>query len=149
MSRLVAYARISSTLIMLLSPPPLPLVIVVEDDPASRKSLGRVLRLGGFDAVMYASAEEFLGATHESFSSGPSGPVAMLLDLQLPGLSGLDLQRRLRREGSRLPIIVITANAHAGIREEVERIGCLAYLQKPCDGRTILALLRSLETALP
>jgi len=126
-----------------MSPPPLPLVIVIEDDPASRKSLGRVLRLGGFDAAMFASAEEFLGATLEA------PPVGMLLDLQLPGLSGLDLLRRLRAEGSRLPIIVITANTHPGVREEAVRLGCLAYLQKPCDGRTILTLLRSLETASP
>jgi FixJ family two-component response regulator len=119
-------------------------VLVVEDDPASRKSLGRVLRLGGFDAAMFASAEEFLQTRPDA---PPVSPIGMLLDLQLPGMSGLDLHRRLRAEGSRLPIIVITANAQAGIREQVERLGCLAYLQKPCDGETILSLLRSLETA--
>ncbi len=117
-----------------------PLVVVVEDDPASRKSLERVLHVGGFDAAMFASAEEFLSSTRDSSAIG------MLLDLQLPGLSGVDLQRRLRREGSTLPIIVITANVDTRIREEVERLGCLAYLSKPCDGRTILALLRSLVT---
>ena len=115
-----------------------PLVIVVEDDPASRKSLGRVLDAGGFDAAIFASAEEFLTATLAS------APIGMLLDLQLTGMSGLDLQRRLRNEESDLAIIVITANVDSRIREEVERLGCLAYLSKPCGGDTILALLRSL-----
>ena len=114
------------------------LVVVVEDDPASRRSLGRVLRVGGYDAVMFPSAEEFLSATLQST------PIALLLDLQLAGLSGLDLQRHLRAAGSRLAIIVLTANVDARVREEVERLGCLAYLSKPCNGRTILTLLRSL-----
>jgi FixJ family two-component response regulator len=125
-----------------LMPPPL--VIVVEDDPASRRSLGRVLRQGGFDAAMFASAEEFLDAPPGSF---PAPPVGLLLDLRLPGMSGLDLQRRLRAGGSELPIIVVTANTQAGVREEVERLGCVAYLPKPCDGDTILSLLRSLDPA--
>jgi FixJ family two-component response regulator len=123
-----------------VTPPasPEPLVVVVEDDPASRKSLGRVLRAGGFDAAMFASAEEFLSAT-----KGLS-PIALLLDLQLPGLSGLDPQRRLRSEGSTLPIVVITAHDDSRVREDVERLGCLAYLAKPCNSATILALLRPL-----
>jgi FixJ family two-component response regulator len=118
---------------------PPPLVIVVEDDAASRKSLGRVLRLGGFDAAMFSSAEEFLDASLES------PPVGLLLDLQLPGMSGIDLQRRLRAEGSTIPIIVVTANLQASVREEAERLGCLAYLSKPCDGEAILSLLRSID----
>jgi FixJ family two-component response regulator len=123
---------------------PPPLVIVIEDDAASRRSLGRVLRLGGFDAAVFASAEEFLDAPPASF---PAPPVGLVLDLQLPGMSGIDLQRRLRAEGSTLPIIVVTASAQAGAREEVERLGCLAYLSKPCDGDTILSVLRSLDAS--
>jgi FixJ family two-component response regulator len=119
---------------------PRPLVVIVEDDPASRKSLERVLRMGGFDAAMFASAEEFFA------SALRAPPIGMLLDLQLVGLSGLDLQRRLRTEGSTLPIIVITAQEDPRFREEAERLGCMAYLSKPCNGATILALLRSLVT---
>ncbi len=133
--RTIRYDRVVTT-----PAPAGPLVVVVEDDPASRKSLERVLHVGGFDAAMFASAEEFLSSALESSAIG------MLLDLQLPGLSGVDLQRRLRTEGSTLPIIVITANVDVRIREEVERLGCVAYLSKPCDGHTILALLRSLVT---
>jgi DNA-binding response OmpR family regulator len=78
-----------------------------------------------------------------------ASPIAMLFDLQLPGASGLDLQRRLRSEGSMLPIIVITADDQARNRDEANRFGCPAYLLKPCEGATTLRLLRSIPTAAP
>jgi len=113
----------------------MPLVVVIEDDPASQKTLARVLRAGGYEAATYASAEEFL-------SSPPhSTPIGLLLDVHLGGMSGLDLQRRLRNEGSTLPVIIITAFDDARGREQAERLGCVAYLRKPCAAETILSLL--------
>jgi FixJ family two-component response regulator len=119
-----------------------PFVVLVEDDPASRKSLARLLRLGGFDALTFGSADEYLASTPREPSV-----VAMLLDLQLPGTSGLELQRKLRAEGSTLPIIIITAQENPAWRDEAEHLGCVAYLSKPCDGRTILKLLEGLRAA--
>jgi len=116
---------------------PTPLVAVVEDDPSSRTSLGRVLRAGGFETAIYASAEEFL-------SSPPAAPICLLLDIQLGGLSGLDLQRRLKARGSSVPFIAITAFDDEHTREEAEALGCVAYLRKPCEGHTIVELIRSL-----
>jgi FixJ family two-component response regulator len=116
----------------------MPLVAVVEDDPASQKTLARVLRAGGYEAALYASAEEFL------CSPPQSSPIALLLDVHLSGMSGLDLQRRLRNEGSTIPVIIITAFDDARGRELAERVGCVAYLRKPCEAETILALLRRL-----
>jgi FixJ family two-component response regulator len=114
------------------------LVVVVEDDPGSRKTLARVLRAGGYEAAMYASAEEFL-------SSPPtSTPLGLLLDVHLGGMSGLDLQRRLKLEGSTVPVIIITAFDDARSRKEAEELGCVAYVRKPCEAETILTLLRSL-----
>jgi FixJ family two-component response regulator len=117
----------------------MPLVVVIEDDPASQKTLARVLRAGGYDAATYDSAEEFLA------SPPRSSPIGLLLDVHLGGMSGLDLQRRLRKEGSTLPIIIITAFDDARSRDQAERLGCVAYLRKPCEAETILSLLRRLE----
>src|SRR5262245_17609226 len=118
----------------------LPLVVVIEDDPASQKTLARVLRAGGYEAAIYGSAEEFL--------STPPGaaPIGLLLDLHLGGMSGLELQRRLRTEGSTIPVIIITAFDDDRSREQAERFGCLAYLRKPCEAKTVLAVLHRLRT---
>ena len=116
----------------------MPLVVVVEDDFASQKTLARVLRAGGFDSLIYSSAEDFLTSPPESRAIG------MLLDVHLGGMSGLELQRQLRKQGSTLPVIILTAFDDAGGREQAERLGCVAYLRKPCEASTILSLLRDL-----
>jgi FixJ family two-component response regulator len=113
----------------------MPLVVVIEDDPASQKTLARVLRAGGYEAATYGSAEEFLSCPPRS------APIGVLLDVHLGGMSGLDLQRRLKNEGSTLPVIIITAFDDARSREQAERLGCVAYLRKPCEAETILTLL--------
>ena len=118
---------------------PLPLVVVVvEDDASSRTSLGRVLRAGGFQPAVYPSAEEYLDAPpHDA-------PFCLLLDIQLGGLSGLELQRRLQTRGSRVPFIAITAFDDDEARLEAEALGCLGYLRKPCEAQAIIHLIRSL-----
>jgi FixJ family two-component response regulator len=121
----------------------MPLVVVIEDDSASRRTLGRLLRAGGYEAAIYGSAEEFL-------SSPPTlSPIGLLLDLHLGGMSGLDLQRQLRQEGSTIPVIIITAFDDARSREQAERLGCVAFLRKPCEAETILTLLRRLARDPP
>ena len=115
-----------------------PLVAVVEDDPDAQKTLARVLRTGGYEAALYESAEEFLSCPPTS------SPIGLLLDVHLTGMSGLDLHRRLRDAGSTIPVIIITALDDLRSREQAERLGCVAYLRKPCEAETILALLRRL-----
>jgi FixJ family two-component response regulator len=68
----------------------------------------------------------------------------MLLDVHLSGMTGLDLQRRLKDEGSTIPVIIITALDDVRSREQAEGLGCVAYLRKPCEAETILALLSRL-----
>jgi FixJ family two-component response regulator len=114
-----------------------PLVVVIEDDAAERKALGRVLRAGGFATAAYASAEEF-----QAFPPARR-PICLVLDVRLGGMSGLDLQRRLNAESSTVPVIVVTAHDDPGIRSEAERLGCRAYLRKPFEARSLLELLRS------
>ena len=116
----------------------MPLVVVVEDDLASQKTLARVLRAGGYQPAIYTSAEDFLSSPPESRAIG------MLLDVHLGGMSGLELQRKLRKEGWTLPVIIITGFDDAASREQAERLGCVAYLRKPCEATTILGLLRDL-----
>src|SRR5262245_45643848 len=118
----------------------MPVVVVIEDDPASLKTLARVLHAGGYEAALYASAEEYL-------SSPPkSSPIGLLLDVNLGGMSGLDLQRRLKDSGSTIPVIIITAFDNERSRQQSERLGCVAYLRKPCAAETILALLGQLAS---
>jgi FixJ family two-component response regulator len=114
-----------------------PLVVVVEDDPATLKALGRVLRAGGFDTATYSSAEAFLDAPPAR------APACLLLDNHLGGMSGLDLQRNLRARGSTVPVIVMTAVDDRRIRNEAYRIGCAGCLDKGDDIDVLLKLLRS------
>jgi FixJ family two-component response regulator len=115
-----------------------PLVAIVEDDPATLKALGRVLRAGGFETAAYSSAEAFL-------ASPPSrAPACLLVDVQLGGMSGLDLQRDLRARGSTVPVIVMTAFEDRHVRSEAYRIGCAGCVDKGDDIDVLLKLLRSI-----
>jgi FixJ family two-component response regulator len=114
-----------------------PLIVIVEDDAATLKALGRALRAAGFETSGYASAEAFLA------SQPAHGAHCMIVDIQLGGMSGLDLQRKLKAHGSQVPIIVMTAFDDVHIREEASRIGCLAYLDKATDLDVLVNLIRS------
>jgi FixJ family two-component response regulator len=116
----------------------LPLVVVVEDDLATSAAVGRVLRAGGFDTLIYSSAEAFLE------SPPPRVPKCLLLDLQLGGMSGFELHRELRSRGSRVPVIVMTAVDDVHLREKASRIGCAGYLDKLSDVAGLFAILASL-----
>lgn len=119
------------------------LVVVIEDDAASRSALGRLLQAGGFEAASFGSAEMFI-------SSRPNrAPLCMIVDVQLGGMSGLDLQERLHGEGSTVPIIVITGNRAEGIRERALRAGCAAFLLKPFSPDALLNLLQSMTSSFP
>ena len=114
------------------------LVAVVEDDQIARAALGRLLQVGGFEPALFDSAEAFI-------SSQPNPALrCLIVDVQLAGMSGLDLQMRLRAEGFDVPIIVITANRTNGIRERAEQAGCAAFLWKPFSAESILPLLGSI-----
>ena len=117
-------------------------IAVIEDDADERVALGRVLRASGFGVMSYASAEDYL-------ASRDVEPLCLLLDMQLGGMSGLDLLRELRTDGSTIPVIVITASDNEEFPSEAEQLGCLAYLRKPFQGRALVALLRTLAGERP
>jgi FixJ family two-component response regulator len=122
---------------------PGPIVAVVEDDAGSRKTLGRVLRAGGFDADLYESAEDFLAARRDPTTIG------LLLDVHLGGMSGLELQERLNAQGSTLPVIVMTGIDDPRLENAARHLGCRAFLRKPCEAETIISLLRTLTPHRP
>jgi FixJ family two-component response regulator len=109
-----------------------PRIVVVEDDESMSQAIERILRAGGFVALTFASAEAALEAGVATASD------CLVLDISLPGMSGLDLYRRLTPAGERLPAIFITAHDEQAVREEVERLGARSYLPKPFSGRTLL-----------
>jgi len=107
-------------------------ILVVEDDPGMREALGKLLLAAGFDVAVFPSAEEFLRAGAASRAS------CLVFDIRLPGMSGIDLYRRLVEYGIRPPVVFITAHGGAEVRAETEELGAAAYLQKPFGGRQLL-----------
>jgi FixJ family two-component response regulator len=102
-------------------------VAIVDDDSAVRKALARLLCASAIEARTFSSGREFL-------DSLPSGtPDCLIVDLQMPEMTGLELQLELVRTGARLPTIVITAHNDAGLRERCLAAGAAAYLLKPLD----------------
>ena len=111
-------------------------VAIVDDDESARRSLGRMVHGFGFQSRAFASADEFIvTADRETFS-------CLLLDLQLEGMSGLELVRELARRRSRVPIIVITAHSEPELRQQLLQQGCKAFFHKTDPGAMIIAALR-------
>lgn len=108
-------------------------VVVVEDDASMRHALERILRLGGFEPVIFVSAEKFLEA------GAADGAACMVFDVHLPGLTGFELRERLARKGPQAPVIFITAYDEPESRQKAGRAGAAAYLTKPFSGHDLVA----------
>lgn len=114
------------------------LVAVIEDDEMSRYALARVLEASGFECELFDSAERFL-------SSPPARPLlCLIVDVQLAGMSGIELQWQLGCQGSSVPIILVTGNRAEKIRERALAAGCAAFLWKPFSADAILAALTAI-----
>jgi FixJ family two-component response regulator len=100
-------------------------VFLVDDDPAVLRALAKVVQSLGLKAAAYRSAEAFLEAYE------PSGPGCLVLDVRMPGMSGLELQERLAAAGAPLPIIFITAHADVRMAVEAMEKGAFSFLEKP------------------
>ena len=110
-------------------------IAIVEDDLGMREALTRMLKAAGFEARGYASAEEFLET--ETPRAG-----CLVLDVHLPGASGIDLQRRLAEDDEARPVVFITAQDSPRLRREAEELGAVAFLAKPFEGRLLLGAVR-------
>jgi FixJ family two-component response regulator len=119
--------------------PRLPIISIVDDDEAVRSALDALVRSLGYEARMFDSAEAFLEG------DGLDHTDCMILDVQMPGMSGPQLQARLIEERRSIPIVFITAFQHEDLRRAVLALGAVALLGKPWEGQ---ALVDALETAL-
>jgi FixJ family two-component response regulator len=117
-----------------------PLVSVVDDDISVRKSLDRLIRSVGMEVRLFASAEEFMDSAH------PRKEDCLILDVRLPGMSGIELHRHLVAGRSTVPVIFITAHASDDrARSEAASDWTVAYLTKPFSGDE---LIDAVNTAL-
>ena len=111
-------------------------VAVVDDDERVCQSFGRLLRAAGLQPIMYPSAEAFLADTKQPRFD------CLVLDVQLDGMSGIELAQRLKADGGYPPFIFITAHDDPAARGEAEAAGCAAYFQKTDSGADVLEAIR-------
>jgi len=111
-------------------------VLVIDDDPHLRASVGRLLRSLGLDAQLFASISDFLK------SDPPDGPTCLVLDVRLPGQSGLDLQRELATVNREVPIIFITGHGDIPMSVQAMKGGAIEFLTKPFRDQELLDAIR-------
>src|SRR5262245_25703872 len=113
-------------------PDPSPTVLVIDDDPDVRASIGRLLRSVGLAAQLFGSIDEFLG------TPSPDGPTCLVLDIRLPGQSGLDLQRELAAANRDVPIIFVTGHGDIPMSVQAMKRGAIEFLTKPFRDQELL-----------
>jgi FixJ family two-component response regulator len=124
-----------------MSVPAAPVIAIVDDDELHCRSLGRLVNRAGYHALTFQSAEDFLAAPQRSSFN------CVLLDVQLGGISGIDLHRRLLADGDLTPVIYITAHDDPARRTEAMGMGCVEFLLKTDASTAIIqALHRATST---
>ena len=111
---------------------PAPVIFVVDDDPSVRKSLTRVMTSAGYAVEAFPSARDFLAR------EPLAGPCCVVLDVRMPGLTGLDLQETLATSGHRMPIVFITGHGDISMSVKAMKDGAVDFLTKPFDVENLL-----------
>jgi len=114
-----------------------PVISIVDDDESVRVATTKLVRLHGFAAHGFASAEEFLNSPRLDDTS------CLITDISMPGMSGLDLQRLLIAQGKRMPVIFMTAFPKESSRARAMEAGAVDFLSKPFDGQTLINRLHA------
>jgi DNA-binding NtrC family response regulator len=117
------------------------LVYVVDDDPYARDGVARLIRSAGLMTKTFASGEEFLAAAR------PKIPSCLVLDVSLPGLSGLDVQKELIKSGAQIPVIFLTGHGDIPMTVSAVKAGAVDFLTKPFDDEDLLAAIRQCITS--
>jgi FixJ family two-component response regulator len=113
-----------------------PTVLIIDDDPALRESIGRLARSLDLDARLFASISDFLGANL------PDGPICLVLDVRLPGQSGLDFQRELSATNRQIPIIFITGHGDIPMSVQAMKGGAIEFFTKPFRDQELLEAIQ-------
>lgn len=111
------------------------LIAIIDDDASLRLALVGLVRSLGYRATGFGSAEEFLAADSASQSA------CIVTDIQMPGLSGIELKLKLNQDGNPAPVIMITARTEQGLRDRAFASGAVCVLQKPFAAETLIACL--------
>ena len=112
------------------------LVSVVDDDESLRRSVKNLLTSVGFRVETFASAEAFLQSAHRAHTG------CVVLDLRMPGMSGVDLLMHLAAAGSPIPVVILTAHSDDEARRRTLQAGAVAFLGKPFHGEALLGAVR-------
>jgi FixJ family two-component response regulator len=115
------------------------IIAIVDDDAPLREALSSVMKAGGFLTSTFGSAEEFLDSGNQNDTA------CLILDVRLPGISGIELQRRLQDAKSPIPVIFVTAHGDASLRDLLIKAGAAGFLNKPVRSD---ALLKEIHAAL-
>jgi len=113
------------------------IIAIVDDDAPLREALGSVMKAAGFLTDTFASAEDYLDSIKRQET------MCLILDVRLPGMSGIELQRRLLDTHSQVPIIFVTAHGDESIRDLVMKAGAAGFLNKPVRSDTLLKEIRA------
>jgi FixJ family two-component response regulator len=111
-------------------------IAIVDDDPSVRQGLERLIRSVGWKAETFASAQQFLACPRTE------APSCLVLDLQLPGLSGLDLQKRMAEVGLETPIVFLTGHGNIPASVQAMKAGAIEFLTKPVDEEHLLKAIQ-------
>ena len=111
-------------------------VFIVDDDAAVRDSLAVLLSTSGLEVETYASGEEFLDAWN------PVRPGCLVLDVRMPGISGVELLERLHGAGARIPVIIVTGHGDVKIAVRAMKLGAVDFIEKPFKYETIMASIQ-------
>ena len=114
-----------------------PIIYIVDDNPAVRDAIRFLVQQVGLTAKVYVSAQEFL----ESFQLGMRG--CLVLDVRMPGISGIELQERLTHLGAHLPVIIITGHGDIPITVRAMKAGAFEFLQKPFNDQVLLDTIQA------
>ena len=114
-----------------------PLIAIVDDDRSVQSALKDLMESTGLSAQCFGSAEEFLESDQRNQTA------SLVADIRMPGMSGLEMQAKLKADGSRIPIIFITAHGDVKVKMQAMKAGAVEFLSKPFDYEVLLEKVRA------